>query len=80
MSKEAKKGGNGEGQKEGKQKREDVKEEPKEPEPEIEMNPGDYRVQIHIMECKDLKPKPAEGALSFMDGGCDPMIKVEIMN
>lgn len=47
----------------------------------IDMNPGDYRVQIHILQAQDLIPRG--GFSNFLFGAkgdsADPMVQVELM-
>ena len=42
---------------------------------------GDYRIQIHIMEAKDLVPPTGAGMslLSNKEGAADPLVEVECM-
>ena len=44
------------------------------------MKPGDYRVQVHILECKDIKAKGKAGGGGFLANfegeTADPMIEV----
>jgi len=46
------------------------------------MKPGDYRVQVHILECKDIKAKGKAGGGGFLahfEGEtADPMVQVRI--
>lgn len=48
---------------------------------QIEMKPGDYRIQIHILEAKDIKGKGKAGGGGFLatviEGeNPDPMVEV----
>ena len=47
------------------------------------MKPGDYRVQVHILECKDIKAKGKAGGGGFLANfegeTADPMVQVSFI-
>lgn len=49
----------------------------------IEMKPGDYRIQVHILEAKDIKAKDKAGGGGFLanfEGAtADPMVEVSFL-
>ena len=51
---------------------------------QIEMKAGDYRVQVHILEAKDIKAKGKAGGGGFLANfegeTADPMVEVRISN
>ena len=56
---------------EEKKAREEAEQKAREELENIQIKPGDYQIQVHIIECRDLKGEDASGS-------CDPVVIVKV--
>lgn len=49
-------------------------------EDDVIIKPGDYRVQVQILEAKDIIPHKSVGMTMFSnnEGSCDPIVEVQV--